>query len=81
LNIKDIFQLYKTDDRISSMARAIASKKNAHIHLKGLVGSSDAMASLALYFIQKQGQVIVLADREEAVYFQNDLENLSDKLI
>lgn len=63
------------------MARALASKKNAHIHLKGLVGSSDAMLALALYFIQKQGQVIVLADREEAVYFQNDLENLSDKNI
>lgn len=81
MNIKDLFQLYKTDNRISSVARAIASKKNAHIHLKGLVGSSDAFVSLALYFIQKQGQLIVLPDREEAVYFQNDLENLSDKKI
>lgn len=81
MNIKDLFQLYKTDDRISSLASAIASKKNAHIHLKGLVGSSDALVSLALYFIQKQGQLIVLPDREEAVYFQNDLENLSDKKV
>ena len=81
MNIKDLFQSYKTDDRISSMARALASKKNAHIHLKGLVGSSDAVVSLALYFVQKQGQVIVLTDREEAVYFQNDLENLSDKKV
>jgi transcription-repair coupling factor (superfamily II helicase) len=81
LNIKDLFQLYKTDERITSIARAIASQKNPHIHLKGLVGSSDALVSLALYFVQKQGQLIVLSDREEAVYFQNDLENLSDKKV
>lgn len=81
MNIKDLFQLYKTDERITSIARAIASQKNPHIHLKGLVGSSDALVSLALYFVQKQGQLIVLSDREEAVYFQNDLENLSDKKV
>lgn len=81
MNIKDLFQLYKTDERISSLAGVLATNKNTHVHLKGLVGSSDAFITLALYFIQKQGQLIVLPDREEAVYFQNDLENLSEKNI
>lgn len=81
MNIKDIFQYYKTDERIASIANVLNSKKNAHVQLKGLVGSSDAFISLALYFIQKQCQLFVLSDREEAIYFQNDLENLSDKKV
>ncbi len=81
MNIKDIFQYYKTDERISSIANTLNSNKHSHIQLKGLVGSSDAFVSLALYFLQKQSQLFVLSDREEAIYFQNDLENLSDKKI
>ena len=42
-----------------------------------MIGSSDAMVALALYNIQKQGNLFVLPDREEAIYFQNDLENIS----
>jgi transcription-repair coupling factor (superfamily II helicase) len=34
------------------------------------------MVALALYKIQKQGNLFVLPDREEAIYFQNDLENI-----
>jgi transcription-repair coupling factor (superfamily II helicase) len=34
------------------------------------------MVALALYNIQKQGNLFVLPDREEAIYFQNDLENI-----
>lgn len=76
MNIKDILQYYKTDDRIQALAHALNTQKNARIHLKGLVGSSDAFIALALYTIHKQGYVFVLPDREEAIYFLNDLENL-----
>ncbi len=79
MNIKDIFQIYKTDDRVKSLAHALAARPNAHIHLKGLVGSSDVFIASALYFMQKRGNLFVLPDREEAVYFMNDLENLSDR--
>lgn len=79
LNIKDLFQYYKTDDRIQSLARVLTTGKNTHVHLKGLVGSSDTFVALALYFLQKSPMLFVLPDREEAVYFMNDLENLSEK--
>ncbi len=81
LNHKDLFQYYKTDERLHTVAAALSKKKNARIQLKGLVGSSDAFIALALYSLQKQGNLFVLADREEAVYFQNDLENLSEKQV
>ena len=72
----DLLQYYKTDDRIIKLAGALSDYKCARIHLKGLIGSSDAMVALALYNIQKQGNLFVLPDREEAIYFQNDLENI-----
>ena len=72
----DLLQYYKTDDRIIKLAGALSDYKAARIHLKGLIGSSDAMVALALYKIQKQGNLFVLPDREEAIYFQNDLENI-----
>ena len=72
----DLLQYYKTDDRIIKLAGALSDYKCAKIHLKGLIGSSDAMVALALYNIQKQGNLFVLPDREEAIYFQNDLENI-----
>ncbi len=72
----DLLQYYKTDDRIIKLAGALSDYKCARIHLKGLIGSSDAMVALALYNIQKQGNLFVLPNREEAIYFQNDLENI-----
>jgi len=76
LDWMDLLQYYKTDDRIIKLAGALSDYKATRIHLKGLIGSSDAMVALALYNIQKQGNLFVLPDREEAIYFQNDLENI-----
>lgn len=81
VNIRDILELYKQDPRLEQLATAINAKKNSRIHLKGLVGSSDAMIACALYFMQHRHMVFVLPDREEAAYFQSDLENMTDKEI
>jgi transcription-repair coupling factor (superfamily II helicase) len=59
----------------------LATGKKTRIHLKGLIGSSDAMTALALYFLQHRDMLFVLPDREEAAYFQSDLENLLEKEI
>ena len=57
------------------------SGKNPRVHLRGLVGSSDAFLAVALYFLQHKHLIFVLPDQEEAGYFQADLENLLDKEI
>jgi transcription-repair coupling factor (superfamily II helicase) len=44
-----------------------------------LVGSGDATMAVALYFLQHKHMVFVLPEREEAGYFQADLENLTGK--
>jgi len=81
VNIRDILDLYKKDPKVEKLAALINSSKNPRIHLKGLIGSSDAMIASALYFLQHTNQLFVLPDREEASYFQSDLENLFNKEI
>lgn len=81
MNVRDILDLYKKDSKVEKLAAALNKGRNPRIHLKGLIGSSDAMISAALYFLQHRHLLFVFPDREEAAYFQSDLENLFDKEI
>jgi len=79
LNIRDILELYKTDGRVEALAKSLNAGKDTRIQLRGLVGSGDAAVAVALYFLQHPNMIFVLPDREEAAYFQADLENLTGK--
>jgi transcription-repair coupling factor (superfamily II helicase) len=79
LNIRDILECYKTDQRVETLAQALNAGKGPRVQLRGLVGSSDATVAVALYFLQHPHMIFVLPDREEASYFQADLENLTGK--
>lgn len=79
VNIRDIIHRYKDDPRTSQLAKTFNSAKNPRVHLKGLVGSSDTMLAVALYFLEHKPAVFVLPDREEAAYFLSDIENLLQK--
>ncbi|WP_345953596.1 transcription-repair coupling factor [Mucilaginibacter sp. PAMB04168] len=79
MNIRDILDRYKTDERVKELAQALNSSKNPRVQLRGLVGSSDATIAVALYFLQHKHQLFILPDREEASYFMADLENLTGK--
>ncbi|WCT12267.1 transcription-repair coupling factor [Mucilaginibacter jinjuensis] len=77
MNIRDILDRYKGDNRLQDVAKALNASKNPRIQLRGLVGSSDATVAVALWFLQHQHMIFVLPDREEASYMQADLENLT----
>ncbi|PRY53839.1 transcription-repair coupling factor [Arcticibacter pallidicorallinus] len=79
MNIRNILDQYKKDARVESLASVLNSSKSPRVHLKGLVGSSDAMVATATYFIQHTNMLFVLPDRDEAAYFQSDLESLLEK--
>ncbi|MFD2161594.1 transcription-repair coupling factor [Paradesertivirga mongoliensis] len=81
MNIREILNLYKSDSRVEALAKALNSAKHPRIHLKGLIGSSDAMIASAFYFLNHSNLLFVFPDREEAAYFQSDLENILDKEI
>lgn len=79
LNIRDILELYKTDERVEALAKSLNAGKDTRVQLRGLVGSGDAAVAVALYFLQHPNMIFVLPDREEAAYFQADLESLTGK--
>jgi len=81
LNIRDILERYKADERVTALAQALNAGKAPRVQLRGLVGSGDAAVAVALYFLQHQHMIFVLPDREEASYFQADIENLTGKEI
>ena len=78
MNIKEILEKYKTDERILGLTKAVQAKQ-ARIQLKGLIGSLDAFVASANYFLTHRNMVFILPDREEANYFQADLESLLEK--
>jgi transcription-repair coupling factor (superfamily II helicase) len=81
LEVKDLLTLYGADSYLDLFISQIASKKEdaAHIQIKGLVGSLDAVVAAAVQQKKKSPALYVLSDREEAAYFQNDLQNLLGK--
>jgi transcription-repair coupling factor (superfamily II helicase) len=81
VNIREIINQYKTDERIVALAKALNMGKGSKIQLKGLVGSADAMVAVATYFLLHKPQLFILPDREEAAYFLGDLENILDKAV
>lgn len=81
MEVKDLLTLYGGDSYLDLFISQIASKKEdaAHIQIKGLVGSLDAVIAAAIQKKKKSPALYILSDREEAAYFQNDLQNLLGK--
>ncbi len=76
MNIRDILNQYKSDPRIAILAETLKTGGKKRVHLKGLIGSSDSVMAIALYFLLHRHMIFVLPEREEAAYFLSDLENL-----
>jgi transcription-repair coupling factor (superfamily II helicase) len=80
VSIKDILERYKSDNRVEDLLMSLNNKKS-RVHLKGMIGSQDAFIAAATYFQSHKNMVFILPDREDANYFQADLENLIDKAV
>ena len=76
MRVRDFISIYKEDPLVQSIGELISTNENQTYHLKGLVGSLDAVLAAALYQINKQTNLFVMHDKEEAAYFHNDLQNL-----
>ena len=81
MNIRELINRYKTDERVVALAKALNAGKGSKIQLKGLVGSADATIAASSYFLMHKPQLFILPDREEASYFLSDLESVLDKEI
>lgn len=76
MKIQDFIRVYKEDPIVQTIAERVKPNDELNIHLKGLVGSLDAVVAASIYQLNKQTSIFVLHDKEEAAYFHNDLQNL-----
>ncbi|GAB4398158.1 MAG: transcription-repair coupling factor [Microscillaceae bacterium] len=80
MKTSDFLRRYQKDSLIQLLAEYLRIPQSP-IHLKGSVGSQDAVlaAALSLELDQKQlarPHLFILEDKESASYFQNDLQSL-----
>ncbi|REA60408.1 transcription-repair coupling factor [Dyadobacter luteus] len=81
MEVKDLLTLYGGDSYLDLFLTQINSKSPEfdHVQIKGLTGSLDAVLCSAIQQKKPGPALYILTDREEAAYFQNDLQNLLGK--
>lgn len=72
----DLLKIYQADGELQTLAEQINTAQSKSFRLKGLSGSLDAVYIAALAQHSRLPSLILLHDKEEAAYFQNDLQNL-----
>lgn len=80
MTIQQILERYKESVNITSLTKAL-NKKNNRIHLRGIIGSADAMIAVSSYSVQERPFIFILPDYEEAAFFLSDLEGLLDRQV
>ena len=73
---QQLLSYFSSRPSVISISSRIAEPGAQHIHLNGLIGSSQAMIMAAVSTHGNQSHVVILNDNEEAAYFLNDLENI-----
>lgn len=81
MNLQVLLGMYQNDIRLKQLAAAISlSEPKARIYLDNLRGSSVNFVATAVWQLSELNHVFILNDKEEAAYFHNDLEHLTDAL-
>jgi len=75
MKAEELITLYSSDGYLKTVFDKIATPSAQKIHLKNLIGSSDALIAATCFENTKTGMLFILHDKEEAFYFQNDLQN------
>ncbi|NHB69981.1 transcription-repair coupling factor [Perlabentimonas gracilis] len=74
--ISELIQKYQKHPSVAKLASELNSEPKCRIRLKGLAGSSAAVAASALATESTSPYLFVLNDKEEAAYLFTDLSNL-----
>ena len=78
MEAKEFLTTYQGDTQIRVLATQLKGN-SSNRQLKGLFGSLDAVVASSVYLLKPQQHLFILHDREEAAYFQNDMQNLLGK--
>lgn len=76
LKVEEFISLYKNSSLVQTISEHIKANESEVVHIKGLHGSLDTVIASALHKLNHQTFLFILHDKEEAAYFQNDLQYL-----
>ncbi|WP_018341883.1 transcription-repair coupling factor [Cytophaga aurantiaca] len=76
MKVSELLGIYENDSHIQLLKQKLQERGTNNLFLKGLSGSLDAVLAAALAKTSSQTQVFVLNDKDEAYFFQNDLQQL-----
>jgi transcription-repair coupling factor (superfamily II helicase) len=79
MTIKELFSAYAEHPKTAVLVDAIRATNQTYIKLSGLIGSSPSFFVTAVHLHTQQSQLILLDDKEQAIYFYNDLQNLLEE--
>lgn len=79
MNVAEILERYRSDERIKMIAGKLGEKKPVSLHLRGLVGSAPSIVAAAVFKDTTCNHLFICNDKEEAAYFQNSLKNMLDQ--
>lgn len=74
MNARDFLKIYTQDSFVKTIASA--QNRDSHALIDGLKGSLESIITAALYQNKPQHTLILLRDKEEALFFFNDLQNI-----
>lgn len=81
MNLQTLLGIYLNDNRLKQLAAGLSlPEPKMRISLRNLRGSSVNFIATAVWQQAETNHVFVLNDREEAAYFHNDLESLTQAL-
>ncbi len=83
MNLEVLMNFYRNDPRCFEIADRITLSKPTQQHLSGLHGSVSQFIIAAIFNHPATAQLnhlVILRDAEEAAYFQNTLENITNAL-
>ena len=83
MSVRDLLEQYQNTPRLFQLADRLSFAQPQQIYLKNLLGSSSQFVVAAAFLhpsLAQQNHLIILNDAEEAAYFHNSLENLTEAL-
>ncbi|MCB0845334.1 MAG: transcription-repair coupling factor, partial [Bacteroidetes bacterium] len=79
MKIDHILKLYQENEKLVSFADHLKADRGGKFQIKGLVGSQSVFLAAALYRLTQRNTLIILNDKEDALYYYNDLQGLMPK--
>ncbi len=81
MNLGVLLGMYQNDTRLKELAAGfLLPDHKVRVKLEGLQGAAPGFVATAIWSLSDYNHVFVLTDKEEAAYFHNDLEYLTNAL-